>query len=1158
MLRALGLYTNVNELSEAKPGSMLIASNVVITKDSIVEPRRGFSALEHAFSLVSDRARNLFTYQNQILAHYGTNSLAYYDSNSITQSGDLTLSSFNITGLSDTSVFSIGQSVEANEWTEITCVADVAGSLNNKYILLASAENVTQYYAWFNVSSGGTDPVLPNKTAIEVPLVTGDSASNVATALASILNALPDFNATSLSAVVTLKLAGAGVTDIVRNGPTAVSPNFTYNYLGTGLPEGTTITAILSGTSVQLSNAAIESRTGVVFAVAGWRNYTGTYEEPDNSLGRIRGISANQNFYFVTSDGIKKLDAYNSEPTDAGGIKAIDGQGALTGSTGYLPDDKQVAYRIVWAITDANKNLILGAPSQRIVVINSSGGARDVILTINIPDGVTEDYAYQVYRSGQSADAASPPDDNLNLIFEDNPTAQEIALKSLTFLDNTPESLRAGAALYTSQSQEGSLQANDPPPFANDIAVFKNCTFYGNTQTKQRLILTNLAVGGINGLNYVVEASTYVNATTFTVASADGIAAGQSITGPGANIPSGLTVLSVAGTTITVTNGVLTSWGGTIDLQFRDVLTIAGTSYIANDLTRSFSDVTITIAVPGVVTWTAHGLTNGSTVKFSTTGALPTGIVAGTTYYIVNVTANTFEISLTQGGSSITTTGTQSGVHTAVANDAKFEVVTAGTPAQNIADTVLNLIRVMNTTALNTVVYGYYLSSTDDLPGKFLIEERTIAGGSFAATLSSHGESFYPVLPTSGTDISSENDAFANGLYFSKPLQPEAVPILNFMRIGSADQRILRIIPLRDALFVLKEDGIYRVTGSQPNDFRPDLLDNTTNLIAPETAVALNNQIYCLADQGVVAISDTGPAVVSRNIEIDILRLFSEDLTAVKRFSFGISYETEREYIMFTISTAGDTVSTQAFVFNIFTNAWTTWDLSKTCGLVNPSNGRIYLGDADSNQVNVERKSRDYTDYVDDEYKTTLVSASGVTLVLTDPTNVEVGDLIYQSDTSITTVTEVDLINSTITVEDTLEWIPLNVIYVLKAIESVIEFVPETAKNPGYTKQYRECSLFFKDVFFSNLDVGFTSDLSGNRETVQFSGFGVNLWGLFPWGSGPWGAGQRALAIRTYVPAAKQRCSQLTIRLTHREGYAYYSLEGFSLIYNNNSERLKR
>ena len=78
--------------------------------------------------------------------------------------------------------------------------------------------------------------------------------------------------------------------------------------------------------------------------------------------------------------------------------------------------------------------------------------------------------------------------------------------------------------------------------------------------------------------------------------------------------------------------------------------------------------ITITIASPGVVTWTAHGRRAGDKVRFSTTGALPTGIAANTDYFVLatGMTANSFRISATVEGSAINTSGSQAGTHTAI------------------------------------------------------------------------------------------------------------------------------------------------------------------------------------------------------------------------------------------------------------------------------------------------------------------------------------------------------------------------------------------------------------------------------------------------------------------------------------------------------------
>ena len=86
--------------------------------------------------------------------------------------------------------------------------------------------------------------------------------------------------------------------------------------------------------------------------------------------------------------------------------------------------------------------------------------------------------------------------------------------------------------------------------------------------------------------------------------------------------------------------------------------------------------VTITIASPGVITWTGHGLTGACPVVFTTTGALPTGLTASTVYWAVpsSITTNTFQVATSVAnalaGTSINTSGSQSGTQTGTAGSA--------------------------------------------------------------------------------------------------------------------------------------------------------------------------------------------------------------------------------------------------------------------------------------------------------------------------------------------------------------------------------------------------------------------------------------------------------------------------------------------------------
>lgn len=75
---------------------------------------------------------------------------------------------------------------------------------------------------------------------------------------------------------------------------------------------------------------------------------------------------------------------------------------------------------------------------------------------------------------------------------------------------------------------------------------------------------------------------------------------------------------------------------------------------------------TVTIASPGVFTLSAHALVVNQRVTFTTTGTLPTGLTAGTEYFVISagLTADAFRVSTSRGGSAVNTSGSQSGTHT--------------------------------------------------------------------------------------------------------------------------------------------------------------------------------------------------------------------------------------------------------------------------------------------------------------------------------------------------------------------------------------------------------------------------------------------------------------------------------------------------------------
>lgn len=77
------------------------------------------------------------------------------------------------------------------------------------------------------------------------------------------------------------------------------------------------------------------------------------------------------------------------------------------------------------------------------------------------------------------------------------------------------------------------------------------------------------------------------------------------------------------------------------------------------------------VASTDVFTSSAHGMANNDPIQFLT-GQSPTGLSAGTTYYVIAATTNTYQLSATVGGSAVNVTADGGG------NVIKCKAVTAG------------------------------------------------------------------------------------------------------------------------------------------------------------------------------------------------------------------------------------------------------------------------------------------------------------------------------------------------------------------------------------------------------------------------------------------------------------------------------------------------
>lgn len=486
--------------------------------------------------------------------------------------------------------------------------------------------------------------------------------------------------------------------------------------------------------------------------------------------------------------------------------------------------------------------------------------------------------------------------------------------------------------------------------------------------------------------------------------------------------------------------------------------------------------------------------------------------------------------------------------------------VASASLATRIDSTIRSLANVINQGS--ALIYAYILSTgaSNDLPGRIMIEERALGGAAFT-TVSTRQAAFSPnLLTTADVNQTSTNDEFKNGLMFSKDSQPEAVPTKNVFFVGSAEDRISRIIPLQDGLFIFKpKDGAFVLRGENESSFSVLPLDLTAKIVAADSLVQLNNLIYGLFDAGVGAVSDSGVEYISEPIKDKIQYLIANLLDDVRSISFGVGYNVDGKYILAMPTQDGDTTATQQFVYDVFGNTWCRWLLNIVAGGVNPVDELLYIGPGDSNELKYERKTFEQTDFADFKALRTISAVDELELTLDDASDIEIGDILEQ-DENLAYVEDVDYTTGVVTIDSEQDWVTSTAdVRHLKAIHCAIQWNNEFADNPAGLKMFFETNLLFKQQYQKRATVYFFSDVNPSESSIDIeSAAGNGAFGDFPFGEVPFGGDSVPTPVRLGVPREHKRCNLLTVRFESQVAFSDFQLNGLSLTYNPTSTRTTR
>jgi len=659
------------------------------------------------------------------------------------------------------------------------------------------------------------------------------------------------------------------------------------------------------------------------------------------------------------------------------------------------------------------------------------------------------------------------PNEEYQLVYEAYPTESEMTLSSITVEDVTPDAFR-GANLYTnSATGEGILQANETPPFAKDINRYRNSIFYANTRTRQQLLISLLGVTNmvnsfdINNppkmtISDGIKSNTYqfvtgqtevtdVSVTTIVVNSKYFLISstttdyyvwfsvdGNGIDPKDANpltlsTRTGIRV-NISSTEDTNTDKVAQKIKNVLSSYLSDFIPTVDGSIVT---IQNYSFGVATDSDPGDTGFSINKVQDGRSEDESTLSVLLSTVVSPAravdetakslvriinknvnenvyAYYVssaydvpgkIYLQARTLEQSAAfyiLGNSSII--GQSFNPDISPTSDSTITSITIGIDL---------LTSVIVTSSPHGMLTGDQVMITgtnevSDIDGLYTITR--IDSTSFSILKAASANSTTGQFIKASSAVYSENEKRANRIYYSKFQQPEAVPSVNYFDVGAQDKSILRILPLRNSLFVFKEDGLYRISGESA-PFQLELFDVSFNVLAPDSVVVCNNVIYAWTTQGIQSLTEGGASIISRSIDNIILKTQSSNFANFKTATWGVGYESDNSYLVYTVSQQEDEVATIAYRFSTLTNTWTTYKLSHVAGIINSANDKLYLAASDVAFIEQERKTFSRLDYTDREIDSYASSnkISKNAIKLPTVTGLSVGDVITQDQTITTT-----------------------------------------------------------------------------------------------------------------------------------------------------------
>jgi len=813
-------------------------------------------------------------------------------------------------------------------------------------------------------------------------------------------------------------------------------------------------------------------------------DYSGTFTPVDDALCRMRGIEAAQSFYVNTATGVKVLNRVDDSFSDAGVPQCLDiwEVGATTSSSGFLASDKAVAYRaLVGQYDNRNGRWHYGSPSQRTVVTNTpiviavglsmERAANVVTVTLSATDqslkylavgntvslttseanfasgtktitAINTDITANWFRYSEAgADATSTVEHSFTL----SARSSKVAIGIPTGLSSSSD------VVQLFRSKVAATASTDPGEELYQVAeVAVPAVAVAGTGVISSSAVTGKIVVTHVGHGYSVGQSIYNSVTENSFTEGTYI-----ITETTANTytfqPGGTVNTFVNAVDHTFTPRTVVVEDNTPDVLLGDPLYTNPNTGRGAEASRYEPPVSKDMCKGGGRLWWLNTTwKHRFSLELLGVGS-PSGI------------QNNDTISFTVNGTAYTYTASTA-LNSTVPSARVFAVHTYSSPSVNIERTALELVRCINQGLPSLPFYAVYTSvPSDPRPGRIDIIEKGL-GGYAIQPWASRQASWNPLLPSSASSsTTSDNSSNSAGVCWSETDDVESWLLGNQLTVGDDNDPIYRGVWLRDTLFAFKKQGGVHIIPNQL-PFRPRELDPTCHVLAPDSVVTLNNQIFALTDQGLVTVTEGGVDIIGWPLDYDFRSLINTARSAITRIPFAVAYESERQLWLWLPSSNSDTYATQVYIYNHATRAFTRVSVERRCGTVMPGTDILWMGSATSNTLVRERKSFNETDNADETFTVTLNAVSGTTLTLSSTANIEAGDLL--SDTAGHGAYVESVVGSTVVTSSVQTWVVPSTLTVTRGFLCELAFVPQALGAPGTGKAVPAAVYTFRQAPF--------------------------------------------------------------------------------------------